>query len=107
MPEQPAPQKEKSDKWFVRVWKNIVWFFTELINLWSDKPSYFSKKRVESSVSFVIGQIGMITYFLMHYKEMDISTLLMWTGAEFLIAGYSIRQIQKEKKDNNSSDIVG
>jgi hypothetical protein len=82
--------------WFQR---NIVWFFTELIKLWSDEPSYFSKKRVESSLSFIVAQAGMITYFFLHYKDMDISTLLMWAGAEFLIAGYSINQIQKEKKD--------
>lgn len=85
--------------WFQRVGANIIWFFTELVNLWSDKDSYFSKKRVESSIAFAIAQTGMITYFLLHYKEMDMYTLLMWAGAEFLIAGYQISHTQREKKN--------
>lgn len=95
---------EKKDNWFVKVWKNIIWFFTEMLNLWSDKPSYFSKKRVESSLSFIVAQIGMITYFIYHFHEMDMYTLLMWAGAEFLIAGYSIAQIQREKKNSPNNE---
>lgn len=93
---------EKKDNWFKRTWKNIVWFFTELINLWSDKPSYFSKKRVESSIAFIIAQVGMITYFAERHHKMDIYEFLMWAGAEFLIAGYTINQIQREKKNNDT-----
>lgn len=93
---EQTPQKK--DNWIVRLWKNIIWFFTEMINLWSDKPSYFSKKRVESSVAFIIAQIGMISYLVKRIDTMDIYEFLMWAGAEFLIAGYTISQIQREKK---------
>ena len=79
--------------------KNIVWFFKELMNLWSDKPSFFSKKRVESSLAYIIAQTGMITYLITRIGGMDIYELLMWAGAEFLVAGYTINQIQKEKKE--------
>ena len=85
------------------MWKNIKWFFTELLYLWSDKPSFFSKKRVESSLAFIIAQLGMITYFVYHNHTMDMSSLLMWAGAEFLVAGYTINQIQKEKKSSDSN----
>tara|TARA_R110000772_G_scaffold169094_1_gene280801 strand:+ start:231 stop:491 length:261 start_codon:yes stop_codon:yes gene_type:complete len=79
--------------------KNIVWFFKELMNIWSDKPSFFSKKRVESSLAYIIAQTGMITYLTTRIGGMDIYELLMWAGAEFLVAGYTINQIQKEKKE--------
>ena len=79
-------------------WSNLKWLVKEIMNLYSDKTSYFSKKRVESGVSFFIAQAGMITYFIYHNHKMDMYTLLMWAGAEFLIAGYSINQIQKEKQ---------
>ena len=82
----------------MKLWKNIVWFFKELMNLWSDKPSHFSKKRVESSIAFVIAQTGMIIFLCAKMDQMDIYEFLMWAGAEFLIAGYTINQIQKEKK---------
>ena len=84
----------------MKIWKNIVWFFTEIMNLWSDKPSFFSKKRVESSIAFIIAQVGMIAYLVTRIDTMDIYELLMWAAAEFLIAGYSISQIQREKKNN-------
>jgi hypothetical protein len=87
----------------MKIWKNIVWFFTEIMNLWSDEPSYFSKKRVESSIAFIIAQVGMITYLFTRIGTMDIYELLMWAGAEFLIAGYSISQIQREKKSKNDT----
>ena len=92
---------EKKDNWFVKIWKNIIWFFTEIINLWSDKPSYFSKKRVESSIAFIIAQVGMIIYLVNRIDTMDIYEFLMWAGAEFLIAGYTISHIQREKKTKN------
>lgn len=87
----------------MKIWNNIVWFFTELMNLYSDKPSYFSKKRVESGIAFFIAQAGMITYFVYHNHEMDMYTLLMWASAEFLIAGYTISQIQREKKNKDNT----
>lgn len=80
--------------WF----KNIKWFFGELLKLYSDKPSYFSKKRVESGIAFIIAQTGMISYLWIKIDTMDIYDFVMWAGVEFLIAGYTINQIQKEKK---------
>lgn len=80
--------------WF----KNIKWFFGELLKLYSDKPSYFSKKRVESGIAFIIAQTGMISYLWIKMNTMDIYDFVMWAGVEFLIAGYTINQIQKEKK---------
>jgi hypothetical protein len=96
---------ENKKSWIRKVWDNIVWFCTEMINLWSDKPSYFSKKRVESSIAFIIAQVGMITYLVSRVDTMDIYEFLMWAGAEFLVAGYTISQIQKEKKHGIKTDI--
>ena len=80
--------------------KNVKWFFEELMKLYSDKPSYFSKKRVESGVAFTIAQIGMIAYLWVKIDTMDMYDFAMWAGIEFLIAGYTINQIQKEKVVN-------
>ena len=44
-------------------WNNIKWFITEIGELYGNGKSYFSKKRVESSIAFIVGQWGMI-YFL-------------------------------------------
>ena len=82
----------------------ISWFFTEILNMYVSKPSYFSKKRIESGIAFIIAQWGMIYYFLEHHKEMDMTSMLMWAGVEFAIAGWTTTQIQKEKKIINNTD---
>jgi hypothetical protein len=86
-------------------WTNIKWFFKEIMNLYSDKPSYFSKKRIESGIAFIIAQTGMVAYLISKIDTMDVYEFLMWAGAEFLIAGYTINQIQKEKKTRTPDDM--
>ncbi len=78
--------------------EKINWFWKEIGFMYSSKPSFFSKKRIESGISFIIAQWGMIYYFLEHHSKMDMGSMLMWSGAEFALAGYMINQIQKEKK---------
>jgi len=78
-------------------WTNIKWNITEIRNIYSNKPSFFSKKRIESGLAFAIGQWGMIEYFTRKVDTMSSSDLLLWAGVEFTMAGYMISQIQKEK----------
>ena len=80
-------------------WTNMKWFMREIMNLYSDKPSYFSKKRIESGIAFAIAQWGMIFFLIKKIEKMDSVDLSMWAGIEFLVAGYVISQIQKEKKN--------
>ena len=81
------------------IWKNIKWFFTEIMNMYSDNPSYFSKKRIESGIAFFISQWGMIFWLLKKFEIMTTSDFVMWAGIELAAAGYIISQIQKEKKE--------
>lgn len=88
----------ESKKKFFFGWTKIKWVISEIGKLYSSKDSYFSKKRIESGVAFLIAQFGMI-YFLV--KKMDVMTssdLTVWAGIEFLVAGYTVTQIQSEKK---------
>lgn len=79
--------------------ENINWFWREVGLMYSTKPSFFSKKRIESGLAFIIAQWGMIFYFLEHHATMDMTSMLMWTGTEFAISGYMLNHIQKEKKN--------
>lgn len=80
----------------------IVWLIKELIKVFSNEKSYFSKKRLESAIAFVVGQYGMIYFLLKHINTMSTTDIAMWAGIEFFIAGYVINQIQKEKKENKN-----
>ena len=84
-------------------WTNIKKFITEVIKMYSNEPSFFSKKRVESGIAFFVAQGGMIVYFVHKLPAMEMTDLAMWAGIEFAVAGYIISSIQKEKKDAANS----
>ena len=79
-------------------WSNIKWFFSELVKMYSARPSYFSKKRIESGIAFVTAQIGMIFFLGEHHQRLEMSEFLWWAAAEFAVSGYMINAIQREKK---------
>ena len=87
-----------SNKKFLFGWTNIKWAIKELIKTLSSKPSYFSKKRLESGAAFVIGQLGMIFYLIYKISEMDMLEMAGWASIQFAIAGYIVGKIQEEKK---------
>ena len=85
------------NKWFFG-WTNIKFLIKELIKLYSNEPSYFSKKRVESGIAFLVGQFGMVYFLVINIDKLTTSDIALWAGIEFAIAGYIVNQIQKEKK---------
>ena len=79
---------------------NMKSLIKELINLYSNASSYFSKKRIESGIAFLVGQWGMIYFLTKNIDKLTTSDITLWAGLEFAIAGYIVSQIQKEKKLN-------
>jgi hypothetical protein len=80
-------------------WTNIKWLMKELIALGTSKPSYFSKKRIESGIAFVIAQIGMLFFLFKNIGTMDTWDICFWAATEFAVSGYIITHIQREKKE--------
>jgi len=80
------------------LYSKIKWFISEIGKIYSNEDSYFSKKRIESGVAFIIGQWGMIYFLVKNITTMTTSDVAIWSGVEFALAGYMISQIQKEKK---------
>jgi hypothetical protein len=79
-------------------WENIKWLIREIKNLYSNEDSFFSKKRIESSIAFIVGQWGMIYFLTNNIENLTASDIVLWAGVEFAISGYIINAIQKEKK---------
>ncbi len=84
-------------------WTNIKLAITELIYMYSSKNSFFSKKRIESGIAFGIAEWGMIFYLLRKIETMDTTDLILWATIQFGIAGYYVKQIQKEKVDETKT----
>jgi hypothetical protein len=85
--------------------KRVRWFVRELAMLYSNKDSFFSKKRIESGAAFIIAEFGMV-HWLLQIAPSDTTAYSAWTGIQFLVAGYTVTQIQKEKKMNLDSGNV-
>jgi len=81
-------------------WSNIKWVIAELVKQYSNENSFFSKKRVESGVAFLLGQWGMVYFLIVNIGKLTSSDIVLWSAVEFAIAGYIVNQIQKEKKLN-------
>jgi hypothetical protein len=91
-----------SKKWFFG-WNNIKWAIKQLISIYSGGPSFFSKKRIESGIAFIIAQWGMIFFLLEKHSTLTMGEFLLWAAAEFAVSGYIINKIQKEKNNDSAS----
>lgn len=89
--------KSTKKKWFFG-WGNIKWGITELLKIYSNSSSFFSKKRIESGMAFLIAQWGMIFFLMEKYPTLTMGEFLLWSAAEFAVSGYIISKIQKEKE---------
>jgi|NOAtaT_7_FD_contig_31_8317268_length_2758_multi_6_in_0_out_0_5 hypothetical protein len=87
-------------------WTNIKWFLKETLAIFSSKPSYFSKKRIESGVAFLIAQFGMVYFLFKNIDKMDVYDICIWAATEFAVAGYMVSHIQREKKIDPSTDQI-
>ena len=84
-------------------WGNIKKCITEIIRIYSEKPSFFSKKRIESGIAFIVAEWGMIFYLLKKYPDLTMTDMVMWATIQFGVSGYIIYQIQKEKKTEDKN----
>jgi len=104
--EKKNPEKKSKDSSMFFGWTNIKWFLREIMLIYSSKPSFFSKKRIESGIAFTIAQIGMIFFLIVKYPSIDMWDFILWASAEFAVAGYIISKIQKEGKGSSEIDIA-
>ncbi len=83
-------------------WQNIKWFIREINKMYSPLgDSFYSKKRIESGIAFVVLQWGMIYWFLHNVEKMPASELCLWAGVEMIICGYYINKIEATKQPSN------
>lgn len=81
-------------------WNNIKFVIRELIKMYSGEPSFFSKKRIESGIAFIVMEYGMVHYLVINIHKMTMQDLFIWASINGAICGYQLSKIQSEKKDN-------
>jgi hypothetical protein len=97
---------KSAEKKYFFGWGNIKWVISEIVKIYSSKKSFFSKKRIESGIGFIIAEWGMIFFLLKKYELMTMMEFGTWAGIQFFVAGYIISQIQKEKNVDVKPDDV-
>lgn len=85
-------------------WSNIKWVIREFYSIFTSKSTFFSKKRMESGIAFIVAQFGMIYFLVKNVSTMNTYDICIWAATEFAVAGYMINQIQKEKKEIRTED---
>lgn len=78
-------------------WTNFKWVCKELLAMYSNEKSYFSKKRFESSTAFIAAMAIVITHVYHDRATITNSEIIADATLLFFIAGYTVNQIQKEK----------
>lgn len=97
--------KEEGKIWFFG-WTNIKWAIREFAAMYSNRESYFSKKRFESSIAFLGGMFLIMGHAIYNRDTITNSEILADATLLFVIAGYTVNQIQKEKKEVTPTKTV-
>jgi cytosine/uracil/thiamine/allantoin permease len=87
--------------------ERVKWLIRELVKMMSDKASFFSQKRTQGWMAFLMFYAGQGVFFVTHVKEMDVYTLTVWSSPLLLVAGYAVKQTQDEKfrkRSNNTNE---
>lgn len=79
-------------------WESFKWHLREIAATFSNKPSYYSSKRIERALLFLVALSLHSLYFYTHRTTLTPEQVLLLTGPLFVFAGYSMAQTQVEKK---------
>jgi hypothetical protein len=84
-----------------RRWNNFKWFVKEVVKTFSNKPSFFSSKRIERAIIFVNANImlDLMTWHLLKTEKIDYIAAVAIYAAQMVYAGYQTKQIFKDKTD--------
>jgi len=87
--------------------KKFEWLVKELVKMYSDEKSYFSKKRIEGGIAFLFAFWMTIFYLKQNIVGMDIWAFGYVLTSWLFISGYVVKQIQSEKVFNKTHNGNG
>lgn len=94
----------KEGKIYFFGWTNIKWFIREMGKTLSGQDSYFTSKRCERFAFVASGLFFYFWYNYLHIATMSATDFVFVNSPLFIYAGYNLKQIQKEKSENKSTE---
>lgn len=85
-------------------YSNFKWLIKELLKMYSNQPSFFSRKRVNEGIAFY-SAIGIdLCYVYIHRWDLSSAECLFHVMTLLGIAGYHLKEIAKEKNAQNQAE---
>ncbi len=82
-------------------WNNVQFLIIELIKIGSNKPSFFSQKRIHQGIAYITFIFGwlMVLFYLISKDNTPMSEFMLWAIPLLAVCGYYLNNTQKEKKE--------
>lgn len=93
------------DKKYLFGYTNLKWFIREIIYTFSNRPSFFSRKRIENFVLFSNAIFLLDMYYMKAYHELSTTEALLIFAANLGYAGFQTGQIRKDQKENIETGV--
>lgn len=77
--------------------KSLIWFPKEILKLYSNQESYFSKKRIEGGAAFIFSLGFTICYSIINIHVITPTEQVILITPWLLICGYNVSKTQEEK----------
>lgn len=87
-------------------WNNIKRLIHQIAKIGSDQPSFFSQKRIQQLIAFIVLEWGSIYWIIEKHVAMITSDFVLWAGVQCAVAGYALHHVQKEKQKPTDSNEV-
>ena len=84
-----------------KAYNRFLWHLKELNKTLSNEPSHYSSKRLERLILFISANLIVDYYVWEHHAEMSTSDILLVFGAKMVYAGFQVKQIQKDTKNES------
>ncbi len=98
--------KEWLNKYIVKGffgWDNAKWFVREIRATFSNEPSYFARKRIESFILFLNATILLDLFCIKNWGKITSTEILAIFTAQMIYAGYQVAQIRKDIQLNKTT----
>lgn len=77
-------------------WESTKWFIREIQATFSNKPSYFARKRIESFMLFINATVILDLFCIKNWNRISSAEILAIFTAQMVYAGYQVAQIRKD-----------
>ena len=82
--------------------QKIIWNIKEIRNLFSNTPSYYSQKRINSFMGYYAGFSVLLCYDWLHRASINPTEIGLHVGILATLAYQITKQIQQEKRDSKN-----